>query len=78
MRNLVPIGRFSKICRLTVKALRLYDELSLLRPAMVDTQSGYRFYSLAQATEGVANVESVIERIGGLGQHDPGEPRHGA
>jgi DNA-binding transcriptional MerR regulator len=51
VQNLVPIGRFSKVCRLTVKALRYYDELDLLRPAFVDDTSGYRYYSLAQAAE---------------------------
>ena len=33
MENLVPIGRFSKMTRLSVKALRHYDELGLLVPA---------------------------------------------
>jgi effector-binding domain-containing protein len=51
LQNLVPIGRFSKICRLTIPALRLYDELELLRPALVDPDSGYRYYSLAQAPD---------------------------
>jgi DNA-binding transcriptional MerR regulator len=51
MKNLVPIGRFSKVCRLTIKALRHYDELGLLRPALVDEASGYRYYTLAQAAE---------------------------
>ncbi len=51
MKNLVPIGRFSRICRLTIPALRLYDELGLLRPAAVDRDTGYRYYSLAQATD---------------------------
>ena len=35
MENLVPIGRFSSLCRLTVKALRCYDDLGLLKPAVV-------------------------------------------
>jgi DNA-binding transcriptional MerR regulator len=51
VRNLVPIGRFSAICRLTQKALRLYDEMGLLRPAWVDPDSGYRYYAVAQALE---------------------------
>ncbi|CAN5921022.1 hypothetical protein BH23ACT10_BH23ACT10_12910 [soil metagenome] len=42
MDSLVPIGRFSKMTRLSVKALRLYDELGLLDPAWVDPSSGYR------------------------------------
>jgi effector-binding domain-containing protein/DNA-binding transcriptional MerR regulator len=51
MKDLVPIGRFSKVSRLTIPALRLYDELGLLRPAMVDPATGYRYYSLAQAAD---------------------------
>ena len=46
--GLVPIGRFSAICRLTIKALRHYDDLGLLRPAFVDPRSGYRYYRLDQ------------------------------
>lgn len=48
MENLVPIGRFSKICRLSVSSLRYYDELGLLRPALVDPDSSYRYYRLSQ------------------------------
>jgi hypothetical protein len=44
MENLVPIGRFSKMTRLTIKTLRRYDELGLLAPAIVDPSSGYRYY----------------------------------
>lgn len=51
MKNLVPIGRFSEICRLSQKALRLYDEQGLLKPAWVDPDSGYRYYAAAQALE---------------------------
>jgi DNA-binding transcriptional MerR regulator len=45
---LIPIGRFSKISRLSVSSLRYYDELGLLRPAHVDPDSSYRYYLLAQ------------------------------
>jgi DNA-binding transcriptional MerR regulator len=48
VENLVPIGRFSKICRLSVSSLRYYDELGLLRPALVDPDSSYRYYRLSQ------------------------------
>jgi DNA-binding transcriptional MerR regulator len=47
--NLMPIGRFSRQTGLSVKALRHYDELGLLRPAAVDPDTGYRLYSAAQA-----------------------------
>jgi DNA-binding transcriptional MerR regulator len=44
----MPIGRFARLTGLSVKALRHYDELGLLRPASVDTDTGYRSYSTAQ------------------------------
>jgi DNA-binding transcriptional MerR regulator len=53
MRNLMPIGRFARSCRLSVKALRHYDELGLLSPAFVDPQSGYRYYTREQARDAV-------------------------
>jgi DNA-binding transcriptional MerR regulator len=49
--NLLPIGRFAQITRLSIKALRHYDELALLRPALVDPDSGYRYYSAGQAID---------------------------
>lgn len=49
MNTLVSIGRFSQLTRLTLRALRLYDELGLLAPAAVDEESGYRYYRLNQA-----------------------------
>lgn len=42
------IGDFSRIARVSCRLLRYYDELGLLRPAIVDRASGYRFYSAAQ------------------------------
>lgn len=57
----IPIGRFSKMTRLSIKALRLYDEIGLLEPAHVDPSSGYRYYELAQANraEAVRILRSV-------------------
>ena len=46
--NLMPIGRFSRQTGLSVKALRHYDELGLLRPAAVDPDTGYRLYASGQ------------------------------
>jgi DNA-binding transcriptional MerR regulator len=51
MRNLLPIGRFSEVCRLSIPALRHYDELGLLLPAAVDADTGYRYYSMSQAED---------------------------
>jgi DNA-binding transcriptional MerR regulator/predicted transcriptional regulator YdeE len=49
--TLLPIGRFSRLCGLTVKALRHYDDIHLLRPARVDESTGYRYYSVEQLAE---------------------------
>jgi effector-binding domain-containing protein len=46
--RLIPIGRFSQLTRLSPKALRLYDQMGLLSPAMVDEDTGYRYYHLDQ------------------------------
>lgn len=49
--ELLTIGRFARLCRLSVKQLRHYDELGLLTPARVDAHSGYRLYTRAQARD---------------------------
>lgn len=46
--DLLTTGAFARASRLSVKALRLYDELGLLTPAYVDPRTGYRFYDPAQ------------------------------
>ena len=48
--DLIPIGRFAQITHLSVKALRIYANEGLLLPVYVDPESGYRYYSLTQAT----------------------------
>lgn len=42
------IGEFSRVARVSMRLLRYYDELGLLRPAHTDSRNGYRFYSAAQ------------------------------
>lgn len=44
----LTIRAFAEASRLSIKALRLYDELGLLPPARVDSANGYRYYSPAQ------------------------------
>jgi DNA-binding transcriptional MerR regulator len=77
MRNLVPIGRFSRLCRLTIPALRHYDELGLLRPAWIDPDTGYRYYSIAQALDAerirvLRSVDMSLDEIRAvLAERDP-------
>ncbi|MHA0042058.1 MerR family transcriptional regulator [Deinococcus sp. PEB2-63] len=48
---LMTIGTFAQAAGLSHKALRLYDDLGLLRPAQVDPDSGYRRYDPAQVSD---------------------------
>jgi DNA-binding transcriptional MerR regulator len=45
---MLKIGDFSKLSRVSVKALRYYDDLGLLTPAQIDPLTGYRYYTVAQ------------------------------
>ena len=48
VRSVYRIGLFSKINKVTVKTLRYYDEIGLLKPAHVDEENGYRYYTSEQ------------------------------
>jgi DNA-binding transcriptional MerR regulator len=58
MTVLVPIGDFSRMTHLSVKALRFYHDQGLLEPARIDPSSGYRFYDPGQVP-----VAQVIRRF---------------
>lgn len=60
--DMLTIGAFAKACRLSPKALRLYDELDLLRPARVDPDSGYRYYAVEQLEQ--ARLVAWLRRLG--------------
>lgn len=42
------IGEFANLNKISIKTLRYYDELGLLKPMEVDWQTGYRYYSAKQ------------------------------
>ena len=45
------IGEFARHGRVSVRMLRHYDAIGLLRPASVDAATGYRFYQARQLAE---------------------------
>lgn len=49
-RGLLSIGNFATAAQLTLKALRLYDQLGILTPSYVDPESSYRYYHNDQLT----------------------------
>lgn len=42
------IGDFSKLCMVSVSALRYYADIGLLEPMHIDSMTGYRYYDLDQ------------------------------
>ncbi len=42
------IGEFSKLTQVSIRMLRYYDEIGLLKPVKVDLFTGYRMYSAEQ------------------------------
>lgn len=45
---MLRIGEFSKLTQVTIRMLRYYDEVGLLKPAQIDSDTGYRLYSVEQ------------------------------
>lgn len=59
--ELLSIGRFAQLSRLSVKSLRHYDEIGLLPPAHVDPRTGYRSYAPEQAR--TAQVIALLRAV---------------
>ena len=45
---LLSIGKMASLNRISVSALRLYDEKGLLKPCYIDPKTGYRYYDINQ------------------------------
>jgi predicted transcriptional regulator YdeE/DNA-binding transcriptional MerR regulator len=45
---MLKIGDFSRLAQITIKTLRHYDRLGLLKPVWIDRYTGYRYYDLEQ------------------------------
>jgi DNA-binding transcriptional MerR regulator len=47
-RIVLKIGEFSSLAQVSIRTLRHYDEVGLLKPMHVEAESGYRLYSMSQ------------------------------
>ncbi len=68
MSVLVPIGDFSRMTHLSVKALRFYHDQGLLEPARIDPATGYRFYDphqvpVAQVIRRFRDLDMPLEQV---------------
>ncbi|WP_018681727.1 MerR family transcriptional regulator [Actinokineospora enzanensis] len=57
----LSIGAFARRSRLSIKALRLYDRLGLVRPVRVDPHNGYRWYLESQLE--TARLVGLLRRL---------------
>ena len=48
---MLKIGDFSRMSKVTVKAIRYYEKEGLLTPNYVDENNGYRYYETSQLIE---------------------------
>lgn len=59
---MLKIGDFSRLSNTSVRMLRYYDEINLLKPITIDSSTGYRYYNANQL-----NVVNQISRYKELG-----------
>jgi DNA-binding transcriptional MerR regulator len=73
----LTIGAFSRLTHLSITTLRYYHETGLLEPAVIDPDSGYRYYQPGQAHS--AHLDQTAEAgvaAGRCWSHGPrGAPR---
>ena len=58
--NKLKIKEFSLLCGVTVKTLRHYEKIGLIRPSEVDEWTGYRYYNVSQM-QNMANIRTLKE-----------------
>ncbi|MDQ2906171.1 MAG: MerR family transcriptional regulator [Chloroflexota bacterium] len=48
---MLKIGEFARLSQVSIKTLRYYDALNVLRPMQIDPESGYRLYEIGQLVD---------------------------
>lgn len=48
MSQYMSIGKISKLKNVSIKSLRYYDQIGILKPAFVNTETNYRYYTQEQ------------------------------
>lgn len=78
MNQLLSIGQFARASGLSQRALRIYDNEGLLKPAQVDEGNGYRYYEQSQLAQAelistARTMNMPLEEIRRLLSEDPPE-----
>jgi DNA-binding transcriptional MerR regulator len=68
---MLKIGEFARLSQVSMKTLRHYDNLGLLRPSRIDQESGYRLYEMGQLADmmrilALKDCGFALEEIGQL------------
>lgn len=76
---MLKIGEFSKLTKTTVKMLRYYDKLNILKPAFIDSDTSYRYYTeeqveTAQRIQKLKSVGLPYEKIQSILQYENDSP----
>lgn len=58
--HLMKIGEIAAFFNVSVKAVRIYEKKGIIRPARIDKQTGYRYYTADQ----VQQLNALIELKG--------------
>ena len=61
-KGLFSIGEVSKIMGVNIKSLHYYDRIGILPPALVDSETGYRYYKPSQL--GLVSAIQVCIELG--------------
>ena len=48
MNKYLSIGKVSKLTNISIKSLRYYDRIGILKPAFINTETNYRYYTEEQ------------------------------
>ena len=56
MKGLITVGKLAKLGGITVKTLKHYEKLGLMKPVYIDPLTNYRYYSMDQ----VKNIYEIL------------------
>ena len=59
---LYKIGDFAKLLNTSIRTLRYYDEINILKPVEIDIYTNYRYYSINQIEE--YNIIKLLKEVG--------------
>jgi len=58
--NLITIGELSKLSGVNAKSLRYYEEIGVLKPAYIDPNNAYRYYTYSQMSR-VSSIQFYVQ-----------------